>query len=114
MCHSVCGHSFKITARCVTGIQSTPICHLQEDGNAVIVLWGGPNGAQDPRQQRAASTTRVVGADIGDAITNLIVNANGSPDRMWCSGASLGSHVCSSVGKRVRDNGLGLISRITG
>ena len=80
----------------------------------MIVLWGGPNGAQDPRYLRSASTTKVVGADVGDAIINLIENGGGSPDLMWCSGSSLGAHVCGAVGKRVRDNGPGLISRITG
>ena len=86
----------------------------QEDGNAVTVSWGGPHGAEDDDYFRAASTTRVVGADVGDAIINLIENGGGSPDLMWVSGTSLGAHVSGAVGKRVRDNGPGLISRITG
>ncbi len=86
---------------------------IQEDANVVIVGWGGSMGAGDPNYNRAASTTRTIGADLGDAISHLLDNG-GDPNDMWCAGHSLGSHVCGYTGKRTQTHGGRQIARVTG
>ena len=55
---------------------------------------------------------RVIGADIGDIINNLITTGGTTASRIWCVGHSLGAHGCGAVGQRVSKNGL--IGRIIG
>ncbi len=78
----------------------------------MIIGWGGDDGAENIQYGVSASTTRVIGADVGDAMLNLF-NNDGAASRTYCTGHSLGSHVCGAAGKRTRDSSQTL-SRITG
>ena len=55
----------------------------------ILVGWGGPQGAGDLNYQKSASTTRTIGAHVGEVVQNLIENGNGDPDRFHILGHRL-------------------------
>ena len=79
----------------------------QDDRNVIVVGWDG--GSQNIWYPQSASDTRAVGAEIGLVAQNVIANAGAAKERMWCSGHSLGSHICGHAGAYSKSFG-----RITG
>jgi hypothetical protein len=67
----------------------------REDMNVVIIDWGG--GAELLLYPQSAANTRSMGAYTGLVFANL-VNNGGSDTRMWCTGHSLGAHLCGHAG----------------
>jgi len=67
--------------------------------NVVIVGWGG--GSQELYYPRAASNTRVVGAETAAVAQNLL-NRGSSRGNLMCIGHSLGAHTCGFAGKRTK------------
>jgi hypothetical protein len=71
----------------------------REDINAVIVDWGG--GAIKANYAQAASNTRTAGAHTARVFGRLLDVSGSSNGRMWCTGHSLGSHMCGHTGMRM-------------
>ena len=65
--------------------------------NVVIIGWGG--GAELAYYPQAAANTRSVGAYTALVVNNLI-SRGGSNTRMWCTGHSLGAHLCGHNGMK--------------
>ena len=78
--------------------------------NAVIVGWGGNGGAGNIDYRKSASTTRVVGAEVGLIIDKLVRETSATYGRMYCMGHSLGGHTCGHAGRAASGN----VGRITG
>ena len=68
----------------------------QGDYNVIVVGWDG--GSQNIWYPQSASDTRSVGGKIGLVANNLINNGGASPERLYCAGHSLGSHICGHAG----------------
>lgn len=77
----------------------------REDINVVVLDWG--RGTSNLWYPQCAANTRTVGAYTA-LIINSLVKKGGSGSRMWCTGHSLGSHVCGHAGMKTS------IQRITG
>jgi hypothetical protein len=82
----------------------------KDNVNAVIVGWGGNGGAGNLYYPTSASTTRVVGAEVGLIIDKLVSETSATYGRMYCMGHSLGGHTCGHAGRAAS----GTIGRITG
>jgi hypothetical protein len=82
----------------------------REDINVVIVDWGPL--AQILNYNQAASNTRTVGAYLASVYRNLLTRAGTAASRMWCTGHSLGSHVCGHAGMHMPANQR--LGRVTG
>ena len=80
-------------------------CDLQADMNVAIVDWGG--GAELLNYPQSAANTRSMGAFTALVFANLVSNG-GSSSRMWCTGHSLGAHMCGHAGMKTS------LQRVTG
>jgi len=79
---------------------------MKDNYNVVIVGWGG--GSRIINYYKPATNTRTVGAEIALIANNLLNIGGTSPDKLYCIGHSLGSHVCGFAGMRTQ------FRRITG
>ena len=80
--------------------------HLkQADLNVVVVDWS--IGAGLLNYPQSAANTRTMGAYTALVYDNLVRNG-GSTTRMWCTGHSLGAHLCGHAGMKTR------LDRVTG
>jgi pimeloyl-ACP methyl ester carboxylesterase len=77
-----------------------------DDINVITVDWSKGNG---PLYHQAVANARVVGAEIARLINEMVKNVNANAVSFHIIGHSLGAHVASYAGERVK--GLG---RITG
>lgn len=82
----------------------------REDMNVVIIDWS--TLGSNPDYTQSASNTRTVGAFTAVIIRKLLQQPNTKASRFWCTGHSLGSHVCGHTGMHMPvDQALG---RVTG
>ena len=72
----------------------------------MIVGWG--DGANELFYPKSASNTRAVGAELGMVMDNIKNNGGSASSRIYCTGHSLGSHLCGHAGRWTS------IGRITG
>jgi len=82
----------------------------REDINVVVLDWGTCAGVANYAQ--AASNTRTVGAYTALVFQNLLRQSGSAASRMWCTGHSLGSHVCGHAGMKMPSNSR--LGRVTG
>ena len=80
----------------------------------MIVGWGGRSGAGDLNYQKSASTTRTIGAHVGEVIENLITAGGASQENFHLVGHSLGSHVSGHAGRWITTTHARTLGRITG
>jgi hypothetical protein len=78
----------------------------KEDMNVAIVDWRG--GAELLNYPQSAANTRSMGAYTALVYENLISSGGGSNTLMWCTGHSLGAHMCGHAGMRTT------LQRVTG
>jgi len=82
----------------------------REDINVIVLDWGGC--AQLANYNQAASNTRTVGAQTALVFQNLLRQSGSAASRMWCTGHSLGSHVCGHAGMKMPTGSK--LGRVTG
>jgi hypothetical protein len=80
----------------------------REDMNVITVDWSGAGAILNYNQ--AASNTRSAGAYTALIADNLVQNGGSDYSLIWCTGHSLGSHVCGHTGNHAS----GTLGRITG
>jgi len=73
---------------------------MKDNYNVVIVGWGG--GSRYINYYKPATNSRTVGAEIALIANNLLNIGGTSPDKLYCIGHSLGSHVCGFAGMRTQ------------
>ena len=78
----------------------------QYDYNVIIASWS--RGAIKIDYTQAASNTRVAGAEIGYVARHLVERGVANRNDTWCTGHSLGSHVCGHAGQNYK------FGRVTG
>jgi len=82
----------------------------REDINVIVMDWGTCAGVANYAQ--AASNTRTAGAYTALVFQNLLRQSGTAASRMWCTGHSLGSHVCGHTGMKMPSNQR--LGRVTG
>lgn len=77
--------------------EAKEIFKTNTDYNFIAVDWR--RGAGLANYNQAASNAQVVGREIANIYNELILNGGFRPSNFYCTGHSLGAHVCSYAGR---------------